>query len=313
MFLVLVDAYSKWLEVIPTTGCTVKITITQLRRIFSTHGIPDIIVSDNATAFTGSEFQEFVMRNGIRHITGAPYHAATNGLAENAVKTFKSAMKKSTGDMEDRLFRFLFDYRITPHVTTGVPPCELLMNRKVKCRFDLLRPSIGNNVKKKQEIQARNYNCSRAGPDITVGDSVYYKNYSHIGPPNIPGTVVERTGPISCNVQNETGTVVRKHFVQLFKQHKPVEPSVISSGVEFSGAMEPNVEPSMPEIVSPNRNVVRSASPAKVSPAGNHSDTPVRSAVSGAPAVPGQEVGARGDAVLRRSSRVSKPVVKLNL
>ena len=311
MFLVLVDAYSKWLEVIPTTGCTAKITITQLRRIFSTHGIPDIIVSDNATAFMGSEFQEFVMRNGIRHITGAPYHAATNGLAENAVKTFKSAMKKSTGDMEDRLFRFLFDYRITPHVTTGVPPCELLMNRKVKCRFDLLRPSIGNIVKKKQEIQARNYSCNRAGPDITVGDNVYYKNYSHIGPPNIPGTVVERTGPISCKVQNETGAVVRKHFVQLFKQHKPAERSIVSSGGESSDS----VEPGMPEIASPERSVVGSAAPADVSAAGNKGDMPGKSAVSRTPSVPARElgVGARGDTVvLRRSSRVSKPVERLN-
>ena len=91
-----------------------------------------------------------------------------------------------------------------------------------------------------------------------------------------------------------------------------MEPSVVSSGVEPSGS----VEPSVPEIGSPERNAVRSETPAEVSAAGNHSNTPVKSAVSGAPSVPGHElgVGARGDTVvLRRSSRVSKPVVKLNL
>ena len=40
---------------------------------------------DNGTAFTSAEFQNFVQRNVFRHITSAPYHPATNGLAERAV------------------------------------------------------------------------------------------------------------------------------------------------------------------------------------------------------------------------------------
>ena len=127
MFLVVIDAYSKWLEVIPTFGCSSKVTVSKLRHIFCTHGIPDIIVSDNGTAFTSEEFKDFITKNGIRHITSAPYHPATNGLAENAVKNFKTALKKCEGSKDEILHRFLFDYRIMPHITTGVPPCELLM------------------------------------------------------------------------------------------------------------------------------------------------------------------------------------------
>ena len=44
--------------------------------LFATHGL---IVSDNAPAFTSEEFKRFVQMNGI---TSAPYHPATNGLAE---------------------------------------------------------------------------------------------------------------------------------------------------------------------------------------------------------------------------------------
>ena len=116
MFLVVKDAYSKWMEVIPTSGCSARITINELRGLFSIHGLPHVLVSDNAPAFMGHRFQDFLSKNGIRHVT-----ALTNGLVENAVKTFKTAMDK-TGD-ELRLNRFLFDYRVNPHVTTGVPPC----------------------------------------------------------------------------------------------------------------------------------------------------------------------------------------------
>ena len=226
MFLIVVDAYSKWLEVIPTYGCTSKVTVSKLRNIFSIHGLPDIIVSDNGSAFTSEEFGEFVCKNGIRHITGAPYHPSTNGLAENAVKTFKNALKKCIGNTDEILHRFLFNYRITPHVTTGVPPCELLMKRKLKSRFDLLKPDINSHVLKKQELQAKNYkgNTSKVckeKPNFVEGDHVYFKNYSNYGKPNFPGVVEKCTGPISCKIRGSDGSIVHRHFDQIFKQIKP--------------------------------------------------------------------------------------------
>ena len=59
---------------------TSEITIEHLRRTFSTHGIPDTIVSDNASCFTSNEFIHFCKMNGIKHITSAPYHPSTNGM-----------------------------------------------------------------------------------------------------------------------------------------------------------------------------------------------------------------------------------------
>ena len=40
--------------------------------MFATHGIPDVLVSDNGSGFTSQEFDVFMRRNGIRHITTAP-------------------------------------------------------------------------------------------------------------------------------------------------------------------------------------------------------------------------------------------------
>ena len=49
-----------------------------------------------------------MVKNGVKHLKIAPYHLATNGLAECAVQTFKTAMKKSgsSGNIDTRLARF---------------------------------------------------------------------------------------------------------------------------------------------------------------------------------------------------------------
>ena len=58
--------------------------IELLRKLFSSLGLPEVIVSDNATTFTRAEFAEF--QNEVCHIRSPPYHPASNGLAERAVQ-----------------------------------------------------------------------------------------------------------------------------------------------------------------------------------------------------------------------------------
>lgn len=84
MFLVVVDAFSKWLEVVPVSAATSPVTIEKLRNIFATHGLPRVLVSDNGSQFTSTEFQTFLRGNGIlsisvpRHTT-PPQTALRNG------------------------------------------------------------------------------------------------------------------------------------------------------------------------------------------------------------------------------------------
>lgn len=154
MFLVTVDAHSKWLDIHPMSAATSTSTIGKLREMFATHGLPETIVSDNGSVFTSTEFQQFVKKNGITHCTTAPYHPATNGLAERAVQTFKQAMKKQgTGPVETRLARFLFSYRITPHATTGESPAKLLVWRELRSHVSQLHPDLQQRVSSAQSRQ----------------------------------------------------------------------------------------------------------------------------------------------------------------
>ena len=135
------------------TAATSTVTIEHLRGIFATHGLPEVLVTDNGTPFTSSEFEIFIVNNGIRHVTSSPYHPASNGLAERSVQTFKEHMKKISDDtLETRISRFLFWNRLTSHTTTGVTPAELLLGRIPRSQLDLLKPPLPTTVQQKPEI-----------------------------------------------------------------------------------------------------------------------------------------------------------------
>ena len=72
MFLVLTDAYSKWMDIYSMSDIKAVTLIDALRISFANHGLPYVIVSDNGPAFTSKEFKNFIHKNGIKHITTAP-------------------------------------------------------------------------------------------------------------------------------------------------------------------------------------------------------------------------------------------------
>lgn len=71
-YLVILDAHSKWPEVFEMSSKCANLTTRALRNTFARFGLPKIIVSDNATCFTSSEFQSFLEKNGIKSVTSPP-------------------------------------------------------------------------------------------------------------------------------------------------------------------------------------------------------------------------------------------------
>ena len=209
------DAHSKWIEIHATSSSTSSTTIELLRKTFASLGLPEILVSDNATAFTSAEFSEFLQRNGIRHVRTPPYHPASNGLVERAVQSFKEGMKHiRDGSINTRLARYLFKYRSMPHLSTGMSPAEMLYGRKLRTQLDLLVPSIGKNVRDAQDRQRRNHDTHCRPRSFSWGDSVYVKNYGP-GPKWLPGNIVETEGSVMYQIQLSDGRMVRRHADQL--------------------------------------------------------------------------------------------------
>ena len=73
-YLVFVDSYSKWPEVLKYKHPTATNTIRALNEVFSRLGVPNTIVSDNGMMFTGSEFKVYCDSLAIEHITTPTYN-----------------------------------------------------------------------------------------------------------------------------------------------------------------------------------------------------------------------------------------------
>lgn len=104
MFLLMVDAHSKWIEAHIMSNITAPTSIDKLRQVFAVCGLPDTLVTDNGMTFTSELFGEFMQQNDIHHIRTAPFHPAANGLAECAVQTVKEGLKRMTGDSQCSAF-----------------------------------------------------------------------------------------------------------------------------------------------------------------------------------------------------------------
>ena len=156
-FFVAVDAHSKWPEIFTTTKTTEK-TISILRHFFYSYGFPEEIVNDNGPRFTSDQFADFLRQNGVRHTRSAPYHPATNGVAERIFQVLKKCLKLASRlSVDHQLANMLLSYRFTPHSTTGVPPAELFLKRQPRTRLTLRGPDQDSAVRRKQAQQKQQH------------------------------------------------------------------------------------------------------------------------------------------------------------
>ncbi|CAH8585253.1 unnamed protein product [Schistosoma margrebowiei] len=218
-YLVVVDAFSKWPEIVPVIPPTTTQTIQLLTEMFSRNGLPDIIVSDNGSQFTSSQFQEFCKRLSIKHFRSPPYHPQSNGQAERFVDTFKRALMKSKGEgtTVETLQNFLFVYRTTPNdmLPQQKSPAEILMGRKLSTIHSLMCP---------RTTPPPSHNKSQKLPAYEVGCPVFARDYRANHGPWIEARVIGRLGQVMYEVKVGRDTWTR-HRNQLRKRIAPDHPS----------------------------------------------------------------------------------------
>lgn len=230
MYLIIVDAYSKWVECFPmSSSYGSRAVIGKLIDLMSRVGIPKVLVSDNGTSFTSQEFQHFCSLNGIKHICSPPYHPSSNGQAESFVKIIKKGLKsiilnENKAPVQEKIFKFLFDYRNSKNSTTEKSPAELLYGRSLRSRLDLLNPlhpspaspNLSQTVDDHQFSQIKNYKGTPR-PDLKINDKVWVtKNYNNKKFYWVEGIVKERIGNVMYSVYlPDFSCEVKRHVDQI--------------------------------------------------------------------------------------------------
>lgn len=218
-FIILVDVRSKWLEVYPFNHApTTASTIDCLEKIFSFHRYPIILVTDNATIFTSEEFRSYCAQHGILQRLIAPGHAATNGLAERNVQTFKRRIKSLLSDqrpLTKKLQEILLIYRATP-LNCGKSPAELYLNREIRIRLAALRP-LQNQANEDQQLTSRTF---------AEGDRVQSRVYKQSQPWAL-GVILKKYGTRHYLIRLDNGYIFKRHINQLRR-------SAVSKRVELN-------------------------------------------------------------------------------
>ena len=246
-WLVVVDSYSKWSEVIHMRKCIDSpATIRELRKLFATWGLPKIVVSDNGPSLVSDEIMSFYKNNGIKFIPIPSYKPQCNGLAERMVGTFKSSMKKMKercSNLSKNLACWLLTYRNTPHGTSKWTPAELMVGRRTRSRLSLLYPEeSGNPLLSNNQVMR----------EFKVGEQVYYKDVRQ--DKWKPGQVCEKRGEKVYLIQGRDGGTRMKHIDQLISglENPHVEPRVSSEDREIVQNPIGNVVQNAPVPLQPN-------------------------------------------------------------
>ena len=210
-FLVIMDAELKWLEFMRMSSTIAEATVQALCFTFSTHGLPEELVSDNGSQFIAQDFKDFLRGNNTKHILSAPYHPASNGESEWAVQTSKQVMKAAKGDsgcLTQKICSFLLSYHVTPHSATGYTQAELQMNRRLRTRLDLC-PDLRRKTVKPSKSQARTPKRQLCVKDLVL--ALDYRKNQEIW---TKGGIISKLGPVTYRVQVQV-FIWKSHIDQL--------------------------------------------------------------------------------------------------
>ena len=206
-YLLVVDYFSKFIELALLKNTTSETVVSHLKSIFSRHGIPEVLVSDNGPQYSSTHFAKFADKYAFTHDTSDPLYPQSNGEAERAVRTIKQLLSKSEDPYEA-----LMIYRATP-LQCGYSPAEKLFGRKIRTRVPISSHQLKPNwpisemqtadkmLKEKQkqyfDIRHRVQNL----PPVKSGTKVWIKTPGELQ----KGEVKEQVNDRSYKVQTETG------------------------------------------------------------------------------------------------------------
>jgi transposase InsO family protein len=143
--LVAIDKFSKWVEVRPITNLRVEQAVTFFTNIVYRFGVPNSIITDNESQFTGRKLLEFCDKFHIRVDWTAVVHPHTNGQVERANGMILQGLKPRIFDRLNKSCRkwlqelpaAVWSLRTTPSRDTGFTPFFLVYGAEAILPTDL--------------------------------------------------------------------------------------------------------------------------------------------------------------------------------
>lgn len=134
--LVIVDAFTKYVNLTAVRNTKSATSIRVLREHFSYFGTPNRLVTDQGTSFTSAAFKNFMKSTGIKHILNAVATPRANGQVERYNRTILAALgamnhDKPNGIWDEHLPDIQLGINTTVHSTTKKTPTELLFGKTV--------------------------------------------------------------------------------------------------------------------------------------------------------------------------------------
>ena len=221
--------------------------------MFSRHGIPERVQSDNGPPFDSGEYAKFANDWGFSISTSSPKFPRSNGEVERVVQTAKSILKK-----EKDQAKALLAYRYC-----GYSPAQLLMSRNIRSTVPAfpahLKQQLSDVEKLRQQEHASrlqqqvNFNKRhRAVPLGTLSPGTKVHITSH----DQPGTVIKKADtPRSYIIETPTKDIRqnREHLVPLEPVPKsPQKSSVVKEPLELNIKTRPkrSIKPSLKALES---------------------------------------------------------------
>ena len=211
-YLLIVDYYSRYIEIARLDRTTADEVISRTKSIFARHGIPEIVVSDNGPQFSAAHYSNFAQSYGFDHITSSPYFPQSNGEAERAVGTIKRLLNK-----EEDPYMALLAYHTTP-LQNGYSPSELLMSRRLRSTVPISlkqrmpeKPDMAmvrdrdEEIKEKQKRNFDRRHRSTELPPLSPGDLVWLPSQEK------EAVVGEEVAPRSYQVITPNGFETRRN------------------------------------------------------------------------------------------------------
>ena len=141
--LTMIDYATRYPEAVALKNIRTETIADALFTLWTRLGIPEQLLSDNASNFTGKLMEEVLEILKIKHRVTAVYNPRSNGACERANGQIKQMIRKMCNEQPKKwdqvLDALLFAYREAPHESTGFSPFEMLFGRTVRGPMQLLR------------------------------------------------------------------------------------------------------------------------------------------------------------------------------